>query len=109
YDSDRSDSFVFLNVYVNQTQAKKVVYGRLKEKIKASPYFKEVFSFDPLITSELRFPKNIAAMPTAASEGGTIGYMVYGAVMDEVYFMDVGEGSSQARGMMIDQAEYVHT
>lgn len=109
YGLDPSDTIAVLNVSVNKTQAKKVVYHRLKERVKASPYFREVFPFDPQVTSELRFPKNISAMPTAASEGGTVGYTVYGAVMDEVNFMDVVESSAQARGQKFDQAEYVHT
>src|SRR5690606_30650992 len=47
YGLDPSDTIAVLNVSVNKTQAKKVVYHRLKERIKASPYFREVFPFDP--------------------------------------------------------------
>lgn len=83
YGLNADDPLAVMNVSVNVTQAKKVVFGRLKEKMKSSPYFKEQFPYDPLVQSELRFPNNIVAMPTAASEGGTIGYTVYGAVMDE--------------------------
>lgn len=109
YNLNEDDTIAVLNVSVNKTQAKKVVYGRLKEKVKSSPYFREVFPFDPQITSELRFDKkNIVAMPTAASESGTIGYTVYGALMDEVNFMDVVAASSQNRGEKFDQAEHVH-
>lgn len=108
YNLDPSDTLAVVNVSVNKTQAKRVVFQRLKERIKTSPYFKEAFPYDPKILSELKFDKNIAAMPTAASEGGTIGYTIYGAVMDEVNFMDVIEASAQARGQRFDQAEHVH-
>ena len=108
YGLDPADTLAVVNVSVNKTQAKKVVFNRTKERVKASPYFKEAFSFDSKIESELKFPKNIAMMPTAASEGGTIGYTIYGAVMDEVNFMDVVQASAQARGKKFDQAEHVH-
>jgi hypothetical protein len=108
YGLNQDDTIAVLNVSVNVTQAKKVVYGRLKEKVRSSPYFKEQFPFDPLVQSELRFPGNIVAMPTAASEGGTVGYTVYGAIMDEVNFWNVIESSSVMRGEKFDQAAHIH-
>lgn len=108
YGLNADDTIAVLNVSVNVTQAKKVVYGRLKEKVKASPYFREAFPFDPTVQSELRFPNNIVAMPTAASEGGTVGYTVYGAAMDEVNFWQVIESSKTNRGEKFDQAEHIY-
>lgn len=109
YGLGQDDTIACLNVSVNVTQAKKVVFQRLKEKIRSSPYFRESFPFDPVVTSELHFPKNIRCAPAAASEGGTVGYTVFMAVMDEVNFWQMVESSTMNRGDRFDQADHIHT
>jgi hypothetical protein len=107
YDLREGGGISVLNVSVNKVQAKKVVFSRVKEMLAVSPFFREEFPHDPKVESELKFRNNLYFTPAAASEGGTIGYDVWGAVMDEVNFMAVVESSTQARGAKYDQATHV--
>ena len=94
----------FVNVSLNFTQAKKVVFTGVKNKIMASPYFRNKFPLDTNNAEELRFPGNIWINPSV----DPIGLNVYGGVIDEANFMGLVEKSKQARGGLYDQAKSLH-
>lgn len=95
----------FINVSVNKTNAKKVVFQGIKSTVLNSPYFREQFPIVADKAEELRFPNNIWIFPAAAGESGIIGYNVFGGVMDEVNFMAYSEKSAVTGGEKYDQAQ----
>jgi len=101
-------TIAFINASVNLKQAEKVVFEGLKNKLGASPYFKEKFPFEKDLKKEMRFPGNLLIMPVAGSEQGTVGYNVLGGVLDEVNFWQITEKSKQNRGQEFDQARHVY-
>ena len=94
----------FINVSVNKTNAKKVVFQGIKSTVVNSPYFMQQFPIVADKAEELRFPNNIWIFPAAAGESGIIGYNVFGGVMDEVNFMAYSE-KSEVTGGKYDQAQ----
>jgi len=99
----------FVNVSINLTQARNVVFTGIKTKMVNSHYFKNVFNYDQSLKTEMRFPKGIWISPASSSEGGVIGLNVFGGVLDEVNFMAVIENSKQAvDGGTYDQATQLH-
>ncbi len=102
--ADNSTLF-FPNISVNVTQAKKVIFGGIKEAMRVSPYFRDQFPFE-MFTEEIRFPKKIVLGAIAMS--GALGENVFSAAMDETNFMEIVEKSRQARGGKFDQAEVVY-
>jgi hypothetical protein len=85
-----------VNVSVNMTSAKRVVFEGLKGKIKQSEYFSRIFRHDPHYTSELRFPKKIWLAPSTSTQSGVLGLAIFGAVLDEGNFLPVVQESKQA-------------
>lgn len=95
----------FINVSVNKTQARKILFGGLVNLIKNSPYFSEHFRYDRNVLSELRFPRGVFAYPVAAMEQSLLGEGVYGAAFDEMNFYSIVEKSKQhPEGGTYDQA-----
>jgi len=88
-----------VNQSVNKTLAKKVVFGEIKARIDASPYFREQFQPDPYIIIELRFPKNIEVLPLASLDTSALGLNIYGGCIDEINFMPVIRGSTRVRSV----------
>lgn len=76
--------------------ARTVDFNRFASMIKASPYFREEFPFDPNLTSILRFPNRIEIEPVSGSETASIGQNIIGGIIDEVNFMAVIENSKQS-------------
>jgi LAGLIDADG-like domain len=97
YGLIRGSTLVFLNVSVDVTQAKRVLFGGLYQLLQLSPYFRRICPFDHTIKSELRFRrKNLSCRPVAASEGAILGEDVYSAAIDEANFMEVVEKSRRS-------------
>jgi len=109
YGLMRGSVIVLLNVGVTRTNAEKIVFQGVKNKLHAAPYFVEKFPYGPWM-NELRFPNNIWLFPATPSDSGVIGYNVFGGVMDEVNFMSIVEKSNSSRGGTgrFDQAETLH-
>ncbi|MEW6613924.1 MAG: hypothetical protein AB1401_00410 [Thermodesulfobacteriota bacterium] len=106
YGLAQDSSLVFLNLSINATKARKVLFKEIATKIKASQYFKEKFPYESHIMSELRFPKDVRVEPGNSLETSIIGENVFGTAIDEVNFMAYVEGSKMARGRKVyDQAE----
>lgn len=106
YGLAEKSTLFFPNISVTETQAKRVIFGGIKEALRVSPYFREQFPFE-MYSTEMRFPKNILLGAIAMS--GALGMDVFSAAMDEMNFMDVVEKSRRARSQRYDQAEVIYT
>lgn len=83
----KGSGIYFINMSINGTQAKKVVFGEISTRIKNAPWFtKRGYVPDPRIGSELRLPKNITVMPGSSKETTPLGYNLLGGVMDEAAY-----------------------
>ncbi|MCK5615029.1 hypothetical protein KAR91_74895 [Candidatus Pacearchaeota archaeon] len=105
YNQAENATLFFPNISVNVTQAKKVIFGGIKEAIRVSPYFRDQLTFE-MFSDEIRFPKKITLGAIAMS--GALGENVFSAAMDETNFMEVVESSKQAQGSHFDQAEVIY-
>ena len=105
YGLAENSTLFFPNISITETQAKRVIFGGIKEALRVSPYFREQFPFE-MYSTEMKFPKNILLGAVAMS--GALGMDVFAAAMDELNFMDVVEKSRQARGQKYDQAEVIY-
>lgn len=76
---------------VNAIQAKKVVFGEIKQRIDNAPwFFKHRYSVN--IRSELRFKGNITVIPGHSGARFPLGYNLIAAVMDEAaYYTETGK------------------
>ena len=104
-------SVIYLvNQSVNLKLAKNVVFGEIKARVNACPYFQEVFRYDPQIQSELRFPKNIVILPLASDNTSALGLNVYGGCLDEVNFLPKVRNSVHSRtvGEEYDHAQKLY-
>ena len=106
YDQAEDSTMFFPNISITLTQAKRVIFGKIKNALLMSPYFREKFSFD-LYAEYMQFPKNI--MLSAVAMSGVMGMDVFAAAMDETSFMDVVEDSKLSRGQRYDAAEVIYT
>ncbi|GAH18037.1 unnamed protein product, partial [marine sediment metagenome] len=87
FDLAPGSSIVFIQQSKTYTLAKSVVFEQFGERLKLSPYFRNIFPFDPLVKSTLRFPKHISVLPVGGSDTSAIGMNVYGGIIDELNFM----------------------
>lgn len=103
-------TITFVNISVSETQARRVMFSGLAQKVKRSPFFQEFGRPDPRIVSELRFPKDILVSPLSSTDNSVLGLDIWGAVMDEGNFMSVVEKSTAKHraGKRYDQAESIY-
>jgi len=81
------DSSVYLvNVSTNKDQAKKVVFGEVKNRIDQNPWFRQFHPPSNDIKSELRFDKNISIFPLGSNEAAPLGFNIFAGVIDEASF-----------------------
>ena len=83
----------FVNVSVTRRQAEQGFFRRLYSMLAQSPYFRDVFPFNPKIKSQLEFPKGVRCYPAAASEEAALGDNILCYAIDEANFMQVVERS----------------
>ncbi len=83
YGLAKGSPISFINVSVRAEQSKKVVFGEIKSRIDNSPWFQKYYPPDPIIKSELRFPKGITVFPGNSKETFPLGFNILGGVMDE--------------------------
>ena len=105
YDQAPGSRLLFPNISITLTQAKNVIFGKMKYALAASPYFREQFPFEPY-AEYLLFPNNIELR--AVTTSGIIGEDVFAAAMDEVNFMEVVQKSQQTRGATYDAAKVIY-
>ncbi len=111
YGMRTGSNIAFVNVSVNLKQATKVLFGGLGSLLRPSPYFRQVFPYNPKLKSELAFPRHVFCHPVAANEQSMLGEGVFSAAIDEANFMAVVERSKRSmRGdkELYDQAEVIY-
>lgn len=72
----------FMQMSTSETQAKEVVFGDIKARIKHSRWFQN-FPYDPIFKNQLRFPKEIWILPGDSHETTFEGYNILGGILDE--------------------------
>lgn len=89
-----------VNFSVTATQAHKVVFGEIRERIDNAPCFREQgFRRDQRIQSELRWPDSgLVIFPGNSQATSAIGYNVLAAVVDEASFLPDVEASVRVAG-----------
>lgn len=105
YDQAPGSRLLFPNISITLTQAKNVIFGKMKYALTTSPYFREQFPFEPY-AEYLLFPNNIELR--AVTTSGILGEDVFAAAMDEVNFMETVEKSKQAHGIKYDAAQVIY-
>ncbi len=75
-----------VNVSTNREQAKKVVFGEIKNRIDQSPWFQHFHKPSEEIKSELRFDKKISVFPLGSNESAPLGYNIFAGIIDEASF-----------------------
>jgi len=81
------DSGIYVvNVSTNKEQAKKVVFGEIKNRIDQNPWFRHFHKPSDDIKSELRFDKNISVFPLGSNEAAPLGYNIFAGIIDEASF-----------------------
>lgn len=95
FDLDPSSEILFIFQTVNATLAKQLDYARFKAMIERSPYFRDEFTYNRDIDSELQFPNRIIVRPVTGLESGTIGQNIYAAILDEVNFLEITQNSKK--------------
>ena len=105
-----NDTVALICVSVSKYQAKRVMFKRLRQLMKKSPYFTDVFPpQDMEAQEELRFPKSVWLAPVSSTEQGVIGENVFGGVMDEANFQPVVQDSKlrRGKGQVYDHAQVI--
>jgi hypothetical protein len=72
----------------------------IRKAVEGSPYFREVFPYNPHKTIDLEFPKSMSLI-YGSSSLGAIGANVFSALIDEAEFMKAGS-SAEDRGQAFD-------
>lgn len=75
-----------MNMSINATQAKKVVFGEVRSRILNAPWFIKGHKPDENVRSELRFANNIGVIPGQSGSTYPLGFSLICAVMDEAAF-----------------------
>ena len=86
FDLAPGSPIFFIVQSVSMTLAKRVAFGTLAARIRLSPFFQKHFKFDPLIKSELRFPKDISIVPISGTDVSALGMNAYCGLLDEINF-----------------------
>ena len=82
---------------LTEKQAKKNVFGTVREMVKVIPYFNEQFRFDDKRDTEsLIFPNCIEFFLGTSSKSAAIGLNIYAACLDEANFFKIIEKSKRA-------------
>ena len=79
-------SLAFVNVSITEKMAKRILFKGIFNLIKHSPYFRENFPYDPILTNEIRFPQGVICYPVATTEQSLLGEGVFSAAFDEMNF-----------------------
>jgi hypothetical protein len=74
----------FMQMSTSGKQAREVIFGDIKARIKHSRWFVENFPYDDNFTNQIRFPKDIWIIPGDSGETTFEGYNILGGVLDEM-------------------------
>lgn len=88
YGIRSGSSIVYTIQSIRLNTAKKAVFEDFGNFVKNSPYFRNIYPYDPLVTSHMIFrEQNVTVMPVSGSTTGAISMNVIGGVLDEMNFM----------------------
>lgn len=73
----------FMMMSTSERQAKDVIFGDVKERIKHSPWFRK-YPYDPAFKNRFEFPKYVVIIPGGSEDTQFEGYNVLGGVIDEI-------------------------
>lgn len=68
---------------INESHARDVLFGEVKARMNNSDWFKAKCKFNPRITSEMQFDKNIYLIPGNSKDTTFVGYNIFTAIIDE--------------------------
>jgi len=74
----------FMQMSTSGKQAKEVIFGDIKARIKHSQWFAENFPYDDSFTNQIRFPKDIWIIPGDSGETTFEGYNILAGILDEM-------------------------
>jgi len=88
-------ALAFLNMGASATQAQRVVFGEIKNRINGSPWFQRFCGIKTkenpggmeIMSGEIRFPKDILVVTGNSAETCPLGYNLLGAVLDEAAWL----------------------
>ena len=72
----------FMQMSTSEKQAMEVIFGDIKARIDASPWFKK-WPYDKKYTKQIRFDKDIWILPGDSAETTFEGYNILGGILDE--------------------------
>jgi hypothetical protein len=85
-----------MNMSVNALQAKKIVFGQIKDAVKCPWFTLNNYIPDPKILSQLHFPKDVEVIPGNSQETYFVGYDLYAGVLDEGSWHEVTDEKDYA-------------
>lgn len=74
----------FMQMSTSGKQAREVIFGDIKARIRHSQWFSENFPYDDNFTNQIRFPKDIWIIPGDSGETTFEGYNILGGILDEM-------------------------
>jgi len=74
----------FMQMSTSESQAREVVFGDIKARIKHSPWFRDNAQIDPSYKNQIRFEGDIWILPGDSSETTFEGYNILGGIVDEM-------------------------
>ena len=74
----------FMQMSTSEPQAREVVFGDIKARIKHSPWFRDNATIDPTYKNQIRFEGDIWILPGDSSETTFEGYNILGGIVDEM-------------------------
>jgi len=74
----------FMQMSTSEEQAREVVFGDIKARIKHSPWFRDNAQIDPSFKNQIRFEGDIWILPGDSSETTFEGYNILGGIVDEM-------------------------
>lgn len=83
YELMDGSRIAFMLMSTTEPQAKQVLFGDIKARIKNSPWFKANCVMDDDFKNQLRFPKDIWVLPGNSQETTFEGYNILGGILDE--------------------------
>lgn len=90
-------SIVFTIQSVRFNTAKKAVFEEFGQYLGKSPYFTNIYPYDPKVQSQMMFRRhNLSILPVSSSSTGVISMNVLGGILDEMNFMQKIEKSKSA-------------
>lgn len=94
---------------ITKELAKQVTFNELVGTILInSKFFRDKFSWDRQVTSELRFPNNIYVRPFSGEDTSALGMAIFSAIANEIDFMGVVAKSKKAGGQEFNQAARIY-